>query len=197
FYSIKANFRTQFTHGYKYPNTDKIISSFMAPGYLFLGAGGDYSLDKKRFNFYVSPVTLKATFVLRQELANTGAFGVKKAVYDAQGNLLKEGKQVEQEFGILLTNTWSKELLKNISLKHRINLYTDYLESFGNIDIDWELQLQFLINKYFKANLGGHLIYDDDVRFDVVKNNLGQIVDSGHALTQFKQTLGIGISYDF
>ncbi|MCV6631097.1 MAG: DUF3078 domain-containing protein [Flavobacteriaceae bacterium] len=197
YYSVKLNFRTQFTHGYKYPNREKIISSIMAPGYLFLGAGTAYSLDKKAFNFYFSPVTLKSTFVLRQELADAGAFGVQKAVYDEAGNRIQKGRNMDAEFGILVTNTWKKELFKNIQLNHRINLYSDYLERFGNVDIDWELQLQFLINKYFKANLGAHLIYDDDVRFEVVKNAQGTITDNGFAIAQFKQNLGIGLSYDF
>ena len=188
FYSVKTNFKSQFTHGYKYPNTEKPISKFMAPGYFFFGAGTEYSLDKKNknFNLYTSPITLKATFVLDQELANSGAFGVQKAQYDTEGNLLQPGKQSVQEFGMLLTSTWKKELLKNITLDHRIQLYSDYLNSFGNIDVDWEINLNFMINKIFKAHLGAHLLYDDDVRFDVIKDDNGLIVDNGSAKTQFK-----------
>ncbi|HZJ18782.1 MAG TPA: DUF3078 domain-containing protein, partial [Pricia sp.] len=39
YYSAKANFNTQFSNGYKYPDRESPISRFMSPGYSFLGAG--------------------------------------------------------------------------------------------------------------------------------------------------------------
>ncbi|MBT8302517.1 MAG: DUF3078 domain-containing protein, partial [Maribacter sp.] len=73
YYSVKANFRTQFSNGYKYPDRDTPISRFMAPGYFFLGAGTSYISKNQKFNLYISPLTQKATFVLDQTLANNGA----------------------------------------------------------------------------------------------------------------------------
>jgi len=85
----------------------------MAPGYLFFGGGPNFAPDGEKFNLYLSPTTVKATFVLDQTLANQGAFGVTRAVYDEDGNLVTEGSTKFIEFGILVTNTWEKEIAKN------------------------------------------------------------------------------------
>jgi len=94
YFSVKAKFNTQFADGFKYPDRSTPISRFMAPGYLFFGAGTSYIPEGKKFNLYVSPVTFKGTFVLDEDLANKGSFGVKKAVLDADGNVLKPGEKL-------------------------------------------------------------------------------------------------------
>ena len=66
YYSVKANFNTQFSNGYKYPDRSTPISRFMAPGYFFLGAGTSYISEDQKFNLYISPLTQKSTFVLDQ-----------------------------------------------------------------------------------------------------------------------------------
>jgi hypothetical protein len=42
---------------------------------------------------------IKITMVLDQRLANQGAFGVKKALYDENGNLILEGEKSKIELG--------------------------------------------------------------------------------------------------
>ena len=96
FYSAQFNFRTQFMNGYNYPDRDNPISRFMAPGYLFVGGGVEHKLPNKKGVFYFSPVTVKATFVLDEDLANAGSFGVKPAVYDDFGNLLVVMSQLKR-----------------------------------------------------------------------------------------------------
>ncbi|MGY8913882.1 MAG: DUF3078 domain-containing protein [Flavobacteriales bacterium] len=197
YYSVKANFNTQFSNGYKYPDRSTPVSRFMAPGYLFLGAGTSFIPEEKKFNLYISPITQKITYVQDQTLANQGAFGVKKAVYDDEGNIITPGKKVFMEFGFLITNTWQKQLFENVYLDHRVNLYTDYLKRFGNIDVDWELNIKLVVNKYIQTNIGTQLIYDDDIKFEEITNEDGIIIDSGGPRIQFKQILGVGVAYSF
>tara|TARA_R110000868_G_scaffold82956_7_gene234031 strand:+ start:9722 stop:10828 length:1107 start_codon:yes stop_codon:yes gene_type:complete len=197
YYSVKTNFNTQFSDGYKYPDRENPISALMAPGYLFFGGGASYIPEGKKFNLYISPLTQKATFVLNQELANKGAFGVKKAVFDTDGNLIKEGSTVYMELGFLITNTWEKEIMKNVNLNHRISLYSDYLSSFGNIDVDWELNFNLRVNKYINTTIGTQVIFDDDIIFDEEKDANGVVTQKGIPKIQFKQILGIGIGYNF
>lgn len=185
YYSVKTNFNTQFSNGFKYPDRNNPISRFMAPGYLFLGAGTSYIPDGKKFNLYISPVTQKATFVLDETLSNQGAFGVEK------------GKHVYMELGFLVTNTWETETLKNVFMNHRLSLYSDYLNSFGNVDVDWELNFLLKVNKYIQTNIGTHIIYDDDIKFDEVVGDDGTIIDPGIPKIQFKQLLGVGLTYAF
>ena len=197
YYSARANFNTQFSDGYKYPNRDNPISRFMSPGYFFLGAGTSYIQEDGKFNLYISPLTIKSTFVFDQDLADKGAFGVKKAVLDATGNVVTPGENYFLEFGFLINNTWEATLAENVGLKNRISLYTDYIRRFGNIDIDWQLDLSLRINKYIATTIGTHFIYDDDILFDEQLDENGLVIDAGEPRIQFKQLFGVGISYDF
>ncbi len=197
YYSVKANFNTQFTNGFKVPDRETPISRFMAPGYFFLGAGTSFIPEGKNFNLYISPITHKSTYVLDQDLANKGAFGVQKALLDAEGNILKKGERVYVEFGFLVTNDWETEVYKNMVLKNRINLYTDYLQSFGNVDVDWELNLNLTVNEFVNAVIGTHLIYDDNILFNREVAPDGSVINPGKTRIQFKQLLGVGIAYSF
>ena len=192
--SAKFNFNTQFTNGYAYPNTDDAISKPFAPAYLFLGIGTEYINRKEKISVYISPFTTKSTFVLDQRLANQGAFGVDKAVYDIDGNLISKGKKHKTELGVLVSSGYKKEVIKNIVLDNRLSLYSDYINRFGNIDVDWQMQLNLTVNEYVKANIGLHMIYDDDIKAKEEIN--GEQVILGPKL-QLKQALGIGIIYNF
>ncbi len=196
YFSSRMNFKTQFSNGYNYPNTENPISRFMAPGYFFLGAGAEYGRNIEKLSFYFSPLTLKTTFVLDQNLADAGSFGVEPAVLDAQDNVIRHGKQVRTEMGILLTNTYEAEIFKNINIINRLNLYTDYLNSFGNIDVDWEMIFDFKVNKNVSAVLGSHLRYDNDVKIVEVNEETQEEIEKG-AVVQWKQLLGIGVTMDF
>ena len=195
-YSAKFNFKTQFAEGYKYPQRDKSISSFMAPGYIFLGVGAEYSAPNEDLTAYISPLTDKSTFVLDQRLANEGMFGVKPAVRDSIGNVIVQGENVRTEFGILFTSNYTKEVFTNVNLDNQVSFYTDYLNKFGNIDVDWELKLNLVVNEFVKANIGSHLIYDDDVKFKEDTNDDGTLETLGPKI-QFKQLLGVGVMYEF
>lgn len=194
YHSAKFNFNTQFTNGYAYPNTDKAISKPFAPAYIFTGIGAEYSNKEKKINVYLSPLTQKTTLVLDQRLANEGAFGVQKAEYDLDGNLIKEGKKSRTELGVLVTAHHKKEVWKNINLENRLSLYSDYINNFGNVDVDWQIQLDLVVNEYVRANIGAHLIYDDDIK--AKEEVAGEQITLGPKL-QLKQVLGIGLVYNF
>ena len=184
YYSVKLNFNTQFTEGYKYPDTSNPISRFFAPAYLFFGAGTQYELKQNDFSIYLSPVTLKSTFVLDETLSNDRAFGVKM------------GRKARHEFGSLVQSTWDTEVFKNVIMSNRLSLYSDYLNNFGNIDVNWELNFNLTVNKHIKANVGTHLIYDDDIKFRDDIDNDGTLETFG-ARVQLKQLLGIGVLFEF
>ena len=194
FHTAKFNFATQFTDGYAYPNKDISVSRPFAPAYIFLGLGAEYASKDKHELLYLSPFTSKITMVLDQRLANQGAFGVKKALYDLDGNLIAEGEKSKVELGFLLTGFYKKEIFKNITVENRLSLYSDYINKFGNIDVDYDLTLELVVNEYVKTNIGVHVIYDDDIKAKEEVN--GKQVTVGPK-TQLKQVLGVGIVYNF
>jgi hypothetical protein len=196
YYSGKFSFNTQFTNGYKYPDTEVPISKLMAPGYTFLGAGTEFSHPVEDLTIYLSPITVKSTFVLDQRLANEGMFGVEPAVTDELGNIIKEGEMLRTEFGFLFTSEYNKEVFENIDLSNQLSLYSDYLNNFGNVDVDWQLAVNMKVNDFVKANVGTHIRYDDDVKFKEDTNGDGKLETSG-ARIQLKQMLGVGVVYEF
>lgn len=195
FHTAKFNFNTQFTSGYAYPNTSLAISKPFAPAYTFLGIGAEFNNRKKNLQLYISPVTMKNTLVLDDRLANQGAFGVDKAIYDPMtGELIREGKNSRTELGFLFTSNYKTQLFSNINLENKLNLYSDYINNFGNIDVDWQLQLDFIVNKYVRANINTHLIYDDDIK---AKEEVDGVQVTVGPKVQLKQMLGVGLIYSF
>jgi hypothetical protein len=194
FYSAKFNFNTQFTNGYAYPNTSRAISKPFAPAYIFMGVGAENINKEKTTFFYISPFTFKTTLVLDQTLANQGAFGVDKAVFDLNNNLISEGKQTRMELGFLFTSKFKKEIFKNIIFENRLSLYSDYINRFGNVDVDCDLQFALVVNQYVKANIGAQIIYDDDIKS---KKEVSGVQVTEGPKTQIRQALSIGIEYVF
>jgi len=190
YYLGRLNFYTQFFNGFNFPNTTDIISQFMAPGYLLSGFGVEYKVKEKNIYLYLSPMTLKSTFVLNQKLANDGAFGVQEAILDENGEIVEEGENLRIETGFLLNNEYKKEVLESIVLQSRLSLYTDYINNFGNIDVDWEVNFSFTVNDFITATLGSHIRYDDDIKIRTEQED-GSVVQSG-AKVQWKQQLGLG-----
>lgn len=196
YYSARFNFKTQFSNGYKYPNRENPISRFMAPGYLFVGGGIEYGKNIEKLSFYFSPLTFKGTFVLDQELADAGAFGVATAIYDAAGNRTRKGENSRTEMGILMTNAFETEVFDNIYIKNHLSFYTDYLNSFGNVDVDWEVVFDFKVNSYVKATLGSHIRYDDDIK-TYKETAVVDVLEEKGPKVQWKQILGVGVIMAF
>jgi hypothetical protein len=188
--TLLANFRTQFTPGYEYPtdSTEKVISKFMAPAYLVVGLGITYA-PAKWFSLYVSPVSGRFTFVNDTTLANAGSFGVDAAHTDASG--YHSGKTMRGEFGPYLRADLNKDLAKNINLTTSVELFTDYLKDFGNIDVNWSLLLSMKVNKWLAASIQTQLIYDDAVMIQP------DPTERARPMTQFKEMLGLGLTYNF
>lgn len=194
YHTAKFNFNTQFTNGYSYPNTKTPVSKPFAPAYLFIGIGAEYATKEKNRLLYISPFTSKMTFVLDQRLANQGSFGVVKATYDIDGNLLTPGQKSKIELGFLVTALYKQEIVKNITLENRLSLYSDYINKFGNIDIDYDLMVELVVNNHVKTNIGAHIIYDDDIK---AKEEIEGVQVTVGPKLQLKQVLGVGIVYTF
>ncbi|WMW77601.1 DUF3078 domain-containing protein [Flavobacterium sp. 20NA77.7] len=194
FYGGKFTFQTQFSNGYSYPNVEKAISKLFAPAYVFVGIGAEYARKDLGFTLYLSPLTQKTTIVLDKRLSNEGAFGVAKAIYDTNGTLLRSGGKSRTELGTLISGQFKREIAKNMVLDTRATLYTDYLNKFGNIDIDWFSNIEMTVNKYVKANVGLHVMYDDDIKSKKEENGIQ--VTRGPRI-QLKQIIGVGVLYTF
>lgn len=187
YYSILGSFKTQFLDGFSFPNDSVRVSSFMAPGYVTLALGLDFS-PNDNFTLLISPIASKMTFVGVSDLADAGAYGVDAAELDALGNVITAGKKFRGEFGAYIKMRYNKELAKNILMKSKLELFSNYLDNPDNIDINADIIFNFKVNSWFSASLNWTLLYDDDIQITDVKGNVGP-------RTQFKSILGVGVSY--
>jgi len=200
YYASMLNFRTQFAPGFNFPDDTTVISRFLAPGFLSLALGMNYK-PNDWFSAFLSPATGRATFVVDQTLANAGQFGVEKAILDNVGNVVTEGKNVRWEFGAYVRARLQKDIAKNISVVSNLQLFNNYSdpikEQRGNIDVNWENLILIKANKWLTTSIFTNLIYDHDVQVPVKRNVNGVDVDGTGPRTQFKEVLGIGLSFKF
>lgn len=200
FYAGMMNFRTQFAPGYNYPNDSVVISDFLAPAYLSLALGLDYK-PSDWLSVFLSPATGRATFVNNQMLANDGQFGVTAAVRDANGAIIQPGKKMRLEFGAYLRARLQKDIAKNIQVVSNLQLFNNYSdpvkEQRANIDVNWESLILIKANKWLTTSLFMNLVYDHDVKIPVKRMVNGQEVAGTGPRTQFKEVLGVGVSFKF
>ncbi len=189
-----ADFRTQFTNGYNYPNDSVYISKFMAPGYALAAIGFDYKPNDK-FSVFISPVTGKFTFVNDDTLAKYGAFGVQKEIRDPNTNLVTQKYLTHrEEFGAYLKMQYQTKVMENITFQTVLELFSNYMNNPENVDVNWSTLTTFKVNKFISATLATQLIYDDDVN---VLRNAGDQKGTVGPDVQFKQVLGLGFTYKF
>lgn len=177
FLSANFSFKTQFDDGFKYFNNDSsvLISKFMAPAYVMLGLGLDYK-PYPFLSISMLPLTGRLTIVNDEFLSDQGAYGVDP------------GKTIRPEFGAAFKAVLEKDLVTNISLKSKLELFSNYLDRPQNVDVNWEALLLMKVNKYITTNIGFQSIYDHDIMIKDKDNRTGP-------RTQFKQTFGVGFTY--
>ncbi len=178
---VGASLRTQIADGYIFaPDPTRVgkeistkISTFMAPGYLVINTGIDYTI-KDVFSIKLAPLTYRLTIVNDSELSRVGAFGVNP------------GSTTRSQLGWSLASTFKKEILKNITFNNVVNLFGDY-QRLGVVVVNWETLLVMKVNKYINTTFGTQLIYDHDVNVTRKDGTVGQAV-------QFKHVLNIGVA---
>ena len=176
--SAFTTFQTQFSPGYDYSvNKDIAISEFMSPAYMTTGLGFTYD-PGKIFTVVLSPASWRGTFVLNDRLSDEGAFGVDP------------GKHLLSSFGANLKGEVKYEFLKNMTVYSRLDLYSDYLHKPQNIDVNWEVQINMAINKWFSTTLTTNMVYDDDIKIVQKDGSKGSRL-------QFKEVLGVGVQFNF
>jgi hypothetical protein len=178
-YAALVNFKSQFAPGYNYPRTpnDTYISKFLAPAYVNVALGMDYKNDF--ITLFISPATGKFTIVGDDDLSAAGEFGVDP------------GKKFRSEFGGSVRFGAKKEIVKNVTAQTKLDLFSNYFNNPGNIDVDWTFMLNMKVNEWMSANLLTQLIYDDDIKI------LDPDTNHSAPMVQFMEMFSIGLSFKF
>lgn len=192
--ALLVDARTQFLPGYALvngvPDREQRISDFLSPGYL-VAAAGYAPKPGKRSRWFAAPFTGKLTVLADDTLAAAGAFGVAA------------GQHTRLELGGYLRWNLEWPLMENVKWTHQVDFFSNYLESPGNIDINWTGLLEMRINESLRTTISTHLIYDDDIVLEKEPART-EINDQGVEVlvparlgpgTQFKEVLSVGFSY--
>lgn len=178
--ALLNDFKSQFDLSKDADNN--LLSKFMAPAYLINALGVEYK-PNDQFQVFASPFTGKTTFVNDFTLSEAGAFGVDP------------GKTIRPEFGAFVKFLYNDEIMKNVTFKGKLELFSNYLDSPQNIDVNLEALFNFKINKWLSASWSFNMIYDDDIDISILDNDGIEVGKGPRA--QMKNVLGIGLSYSF
>ena len=166
YYSIFFNFKSQLDTGFDKNNMK--ISHFFSPAYFQFGPG---MLWKKSNNLSVNfaPAAAKL-IVVHDHFTDLGpSFGVL------------QGDNTRFEFGASVSAYYKFSVMANVSIENRLNLYSNYLDTPQNVDVDYQMNVVMKINKYLSANVALQAIYDD--------NSIQAV--------QMREVFGLGVNYGF
>jgi len=182
YYSAETNFRTQVARGYNFPDKEKAISAFMAPGYLTISVGLDYK-PNKNFSLFIAPFTSKTTYV-------TDTMAVSPTTYG-----LEPGKKKLWEPGIIVKANWHLNIAENITYDTKGEFFNNYRYTFQKFAFEWEQAFIMRVNRFVNARVMTQLIYDYNTKFpilDYAGNEIGR-----EPKWQFMELFTIGLSYRF
>ena len=172
--------QSQFAPGYDYNNSTKIlgtktdndgnrlISNFMAPGYIMAGVGFTYK-PSNDLTVTLRPANARWTVVMDKSLQRAGNFGLKN---DGDSSLF--------QFGFSASAVYKVPLMDNITLLNSASVFSNYLEHPERLVLGYNGALNMKINKYISTILTLDLVYDH--------NQIKKM--------QMRETLGVGLSYN-
>jgi hypothetical protein len=194
------NFWTQFAEGFQYVDNVKVepgVSKFLSPGYLQVGPGMDW-IPNDNFSVFLSPGTAKFTFVLDEAIADLGTYGNTPADTLTDGSLVVgSGQKVRTEFGANLRANYKRQLNEAVLFNTSLGLFSNYLDNPENVDVNWGLGITATLWKFLAVSLNTELIYDYDVLLTDFDNEISEGVYGTKRAVQFRQILGVGLTYTF
>lgn len=226
------NYKVDST-GREYSKT--LTSKFMAPAFMKIGPGLNYK-PTDYFSLFFSPISADFTFVDRSEVRvmNVPAEDRLQRVNETAFGL-QSGQSVLVSAGAYLKVNFQKDIVKNVNYKTQLELYYDYTfpstikdstgvslykdkiidnaalkrEARQQVDVDWQNDVIFKVNKFISASLFWRIKYRwrelvpvDDNR-DGFQDKVEDKTDPkfGQPITrrgvQIAEVLGIGFSYKF
>ncbi len=149
YYTLSGEFKTQIFSKYE-TNSDKLISTFLAPAELNIGLGMDYKYKKDGvcdLSVLINPL-------------NYSRYSVASDRVDPTKFNIEEGKRVSNQFGSRLETTLKWSLVRSLLWDSRLSYTTNYEKVLA----EWENTFTFTMNKYFSTKLFVHVRFDDSVK---------------------------------
>ena len=169
FASVSGELETRLLPTYR-SNSNELKSGPFSPVRFNAAVGIDWK-PVKRLSLSVSPLSYKVVHVRDTARVRVKDYG------------LKEGQQTQHNIGssVRLEYTWKP--VREVELEMRFFTYTNYKD----VEIDLEVNCDFIINRFLSARLQLHPRYDSSV---IMKGDK-------HAKLQFRELLSIGFAHKF
>ena len=107
------------------------------------------------------------------------------------GVRITPGENLRTELGGYIKLGYTNSYFNNmLGLTTKLELFSNYLDKPQNIDVNYDLLLDFKLNSFLTARAQLTLIYDDDQK---LPNAAGKPV----AALQVRQMFGLGLAYRF
>lgn len=169
FTSLSAEIETRLLPTYK-SNSTELKSAPFSPFRFTAAFGIDYK-PVKDLSFSFSPVSYKVIHIAYPNRVKGTDYGLEAGQH-TQHNI---GSSVRLEY------TWKP--IREVVIETRFYTYTNY----RNVEVDLEVNCDFIINRFMSARLMIHPRYDSSVVMEGDK----------HAKIQFRELLSIGFAHKF
>ena len=169
FASISVEFETRLLPTYK-SNSNELKSAPFSPLRFNAAFGVDFK-PVQNLSISVSPISYKVVHI-----ADTAR--VKSTDYG-----LKAGQQTQHNIGSSVRVEYTWKPVREFALETKFYTYTNY----HYVELDLELNLDFIINRWLTARLMLHPRYDSSVIME----------GDTHAKLQFRELLSIGFAHKF
>lgn len=167
--SISAELETRLLPTYK-SNSMELKSGPFSPIRFNAAVGIDYK-PVKGLSISVSPVSYKVIHIMDTARITETDYG------------LKAGQQTQHNIGSSVRVEYVWKPVREVSLESKFYMYTNY----HDVEIDLEVNCDFIINRFMSARLMLHPRYDTSV---IMKGD-------SHAKIQFRELLSIGFAHKF
>ena len=169
FGSFQAELETRFFPTYK-SNSRQLKSGPFSPLRFTLAAGFDFK-PVKNLSVSVYPLSYRLIHVNDTARVTVTDYGLKK------------GERTRHNAGSLIRLDYVWKPVREVSLETRFYLFTNYT----GVEMDLEVNCDFIINKYLSARVMLHPRYDTEVVMEGDKR----------AKPQFRELISIGFAHKF
>ncbi|WP_455672873.1 DUF3078 domain-containing protein [Phocaeicola sp.] len=170
YYTLAAEFKTQFFGNYK-TNTNDMISNFLSPAQLDVTVGMDFKQNKKNYSLSLltSPLAYTLMYISNDRIENPAAFNVEP------------GHRAANLFGSKFTGNLNWKIIPSIVWESKLEYFTTYEKVIAS----WENTFNFVLNRYLSTKIFVHARYDDGVT----------LTEDNRSYFQLQEMLTFGLNY--
>jgi hypothetical protein len=169
FASLSGEIETRLLPTYK-SNSDTLKSGPFSPFRFNAAFGIDYK-PVKNLSISVSPLSYKVVHIMDTARVRVTDYG------------LQAGERTQHNIGSSVRIEYTWKPVREVSLESKFYMYTNY----HNVELDLEVNCDFIINRFMSARLMLHPRYDSSV---IMKGDT-------RARMQFRELLSIGFAHKF